>query len=77
MPETSDAQARSLLERLHAALAKKLPTEGCEVSSSIGALSWTVPPASVEFMVAEADKLMYSVKKSGKNRVEVIAYASR
>lgn len=76
MPETSDIQARSLLERLHDALAKKLPTEGCEVSSSIGALSWKVPPASVEAMVAEADKLMYAVKKSGKNRVEVIACSS-
>jgi len=76
MPETSDTQARPLLERLHADLAIRLYTENCNVSSSIGALSWKVPSTSVAAMISEADKVMYQVKSSGKNRVEVHSTSS-
>lgn len=73
LPETSDAQARIVLERLRAAFAGALPTESCSVSASIGAVTWAVPPTSVDRMISVADDLMYQAKRNGKNMVALIA----
>lgn len=39
------------------------------VSLSIGLVTWTEPPETVDAMLSEADALMYSVKNSGKNAI--------
>lgn len=41
------------------------------VGFSIGAVVFAESPASVEVAIARADQVMYSVKKSGKNRLEL------
>jgi diguanylate cyclase (GGDEF)-like protein len=73
LPETYEAPARSLLERLRAALAEVIPTDECMISASIGAFCWEVPPDNVDTMISCADQLMYEVKRSGKNRVEIVS----
>jgi PleD family two-component response regulator len=37
------------------------------VSFSVGVVTFTIPPESVEEMVKRADELMYEVKRSGKS----------
>lgn len=73
LPETTQSQALPLLERLRAALAVALPVDECAISASIGAFCWDVPPDDVDAMITAADKIMYEVKKGGKNRVEIVS----
>lgn len=39
------------------------------VTFSIGAATYLEPPHAIDEAVQQADKLMYSVKRSGKNRL--------
>jgi len=73
LPETSQAQAHPLLERLRLALAIALPADECAVSASIGASCWDLPLESVDAMISAADQTMYEVKKGGKNRVAIVS----
>ncbi len=76
LPETYEPQARSLLERLRAALEEVITADECTVSASIGAFCWEVPPGDVDTMISTADQLMYKVKNSGKNRLEIVSMAT-
>jgi diguanylate cyclase (GGDEF)-like protein len=69
--ETDDAGTRSFLERARAAVAKHLLREARPVTLSIGAVVFSVPPASVDELLSQADALMYRAKAAGKNRFEV------
>ena len=40
------------------------------ITFSIGAVTFMLPPGSVEEVIEQADLLMYSVKNTGKNRLE-------
>lgn len=71
LPDTSESQARPLLERIRAALEVVFPKGECAISASIGAYSWDVPPESVDEMMSTADQIMYKVKTGGKNRMEI------
>jgi diguanylate cyclase (GGDEF)-like protein len=73
LPESHEPQAQSVLERLREALAEITQTDECTISASIGAFCWEVPPEDVDTMISSADQLMYKVKKSGKNRLEIIS----
>ena len=73
MPETgSDASILTvgkIEKRLREAVAGRWP-----VTFSIGVVTFESVPESAEEMVRLADELMYSVKQSGKNRVEFQRY---
>lgn len=70
-PETDRAQAVPILERLRTRLSEVVPANECNVSASIGAVCWDIPPDDIEAIVSAADKVMYRVKEAGKNRVEI------
>jgi diguanylate cyclase (GGDEF)-like protein len=72
-PETDGEAARSLLERVRAALgdAVRAFPRVSTVTCSAGAVVVTSPPRDVEELVHAADSLMYRVKRSGKNALLV------
>ena len=73
LPETGEAGARVVLNRVFESLTAAIHAPGCSVSVSIGAVAWSKPPATVENMMLAADELMYDVKRAGKNGVRIIA----
>ena len=68
--------AQEAAETLHARLSAVLASTGHDVTCSMGAL--VVPPDgtnSLEELMREADRLMYTVKKIGKNGVRFATHA--
>ena len=72
LPETKSADAKTLLERVRAALSAGLDTPRSRVSASVGAVTWSLAPIEVGQMLQAADKLMYEVKRDGKDQVRVL-----
>ncbi len=67
LPETSMAAADELLARLHRELSEEARRLAMPVTFSMGAVTFTSAPASVESMLHEADVLMYAAKSQGKD----------
>lgn len=65
---TGDAQP--LIERLQAELLNAMQQNGWPVTFAIGACTFTRAPNSADDMLKEADSLMYTAKRLGKNRLE-------
>lgn len=66
---TGAAQARALLERLHADLADLARRHGWPVTYSIGIATYLSPPADFESAIRASDRLMYQVKTAGKDGI--------
>jgi diguanylate cyclase (GGDEF)-like protein len=69
LPETGEAQAREVVERLVLEVGEVMAEKGYSTTLSIGAVIVSEFPASVEEIIKRADEAMYVVKKSGKNAV--------
>lgn len=69
MPETDQETAKIVIERLQKNLLESMKSSGWPVTFSIGAITFTAPPKSVNDMVKKADNLMYRAKEGGKNRI--------
>jgi diguanylate cyclase (GGDEF)-like protein len=69
LPETNDEAARVVVSRVRANLDALAAREGWRVTFSIGVVTWTTPPRTVDTMIRQADDAMYEVKNTGKNRV--------
>lgn len=67
--------AGRILERLYSDLNLDMQINNWPATFSIGAVTSESLPESVDEMICRADELMYSVKKSGRNRIahEVVA----
>src|SRR5690606_16849596 len=76
LPETPIDQARQVLERVQRALAGEPLIRDAGITASIGAVYFPQAPAQIEPLVAEADQVMYRVKTSTKNRVEISTYGA-
>lgn len=61
--------AGRILERLYSDLNLDMQINNWPVSFSIGAITSESLPESVDEMICRADELMYSVKRSGRNRI--------
>jgi len=78
LPKTNRAEAIDVLKRLHNNLRSLLQSFSQRVTASIGAV--TVLPdteVAIERLCDEADRVMYSVKRSRKDAVEVEIYMGR
>jgi diguanylate cyclase (GGDEF)-like protein len=71
MPETQAPEAEKVLEKLRRHLLQTAEDKDLDVTFSIGAVAFPQAPDSVDEMIAAADKTMYSVKKDGKDRVQL------
>jgi diguanylate cyclase (GGDEF)-like protein len=69
LPETDEAAARVVVNRVRANLGALAARKNWRVTFSIGVVTWTSPPRTVDMMIRQADDTMYEVKNTGKNRV--------
>jgi diguanylate cyclase (GGDEF)-like protein len=74
LPETDAEGARVILARLRATLNSAMQQHAWPVTFSIGAVSFSQPPESVDEILRSADRLMYHVKSSGKNDIAVAVH---
>jgi diguanylate cyclase (GGDEF)-like protein len=66
LPETEQAAADTVLRKLHSSLQQLGFSFRCPVSFSIGAVTFIEEPASLEQMMREADRVLYTAKQNGK-----------
>ena len=69
LPETDLEDALVQLTRLHTSLTSAVAARKCAVGFSIGAVTFAVPARSVNEVISTADRVMYRVKRAGKNAV--------
>ncbi|MBI5032126.1 MAG: diguanylate cyclase [Chloroflexi bacterium] len=70
LPETDQATARIVVERIHQCLLTTAGKYLWRVTFSIGVVTFLKPPSTADEMVSIADACMYVAKRDGKNRVE-------
>ena len=71
LPETDSNEAYGLIERIHNEMTILVKANNWPITFSIGIVSFVSTPNSVKEMIDVADTLMYSVKKTSKNRIVV------
>lgn len=76
LPETDLEGAHQILQRVHATVAQMMMANAWPVTCSIGAVTFDVPPESVDVIVSAADQLMYRVKENGKNAVRIEPFSA-
>jgi diguanylate cyclase (GGDEF)-like protein len=69
LPNTGQAGARCIMQRLQAAFLKRMAESQSGVTLSAGVISFTCLPDSVDEMIHQADALMYKAKTGGKNEI--------
>lgn len=69
LPETSEEEARRVVERLRVALDTRMQGAGWPVTFSIGVAVYRSAPSTVDQLLKIADELMYEVKSASKNDV--------
>lgn len=69
LPETTEPEARAVLARAEKSIGATTKADRFPVTASIGAVTFSRPPISVDEVVSRADRTMYKVKQRGKNQV--------
>lgn len=69
LPETGEDSADAIATKLQNELLAGMKLHQWPITFSIGVATFAVPPEDVEELLKCADRLMYEVKQSGKNRV--------
>lgn len=69
LPETSEEEARNVVERLRTDLGLRMKENDWPVTFSIGVAVYASPPATVDALLRGADMLMYEVKNGQKDAV--------
>jgi diguanylate cyclase (GGDEF)-like protein len=70
LPNTSTDAASQVLKKLVKELNRIMQENHWPVTFSIGAVTFLIPPESLQEMIKRADEAMYAAKASGKNRME-------
>lgn len=76
LPETGEDVARPAIAKLQKGLTEEMQRNGWQVTFSIGVLTCSSAPRTADDLISMADRLMYSVKNSGKNDATYSAYAA-
>jgi diguanylate cyclase (GGDEF)-like protein len=74
LPETDEPMAEALLARLQATLQEVIARHGWGLRFSVGAAVFRTPAVSVDEMMARADELMYTAKRTAKGSVRLGVY---
>lgn len=75
LPETDNAEARNMISKMQRNLAHSLKKEAPGITCSIGVITVLDDKHSADALLA-ADKLMYEVKRKGKNAVAFLEFTS-
>jgi len=68
-PEANVGNARLIVGKLKTILGDTMKGYQWNITFSIGVVTFKTPPRAPDYMIDEADKVMYMVKRSGKDRV--------
>ena len=71
LPDTTAEDGQTALQKLHNQLINQTLLKQYNVTASIGAIAYQITPAELKLIIQTADQLMYDVKKSGKNKVNM------
>jgi len=74
LPGTGVAGAADVLPKLAQRLRERLSAVGSSVTCSIGAVTFPRPPENADAAIRLADRLMYQVKRRGKNAIAFATY---
>lgn len=74
LPETGADTAGTVIERIRSRLADKMLERSYSVTLSMGVVTCSAAPPSVDKLILLADEQMYVAKKSGKNDVCSLVY---
>ncbi|MCJ7434199.1 MAG: GGDEF domain-containing protein [Anaerolineales bacterium] len=77
LPEAGADVARSAISKMQHGLHNEMQANHWPVTFSIGVMTFNTPPDSADEMLNIADKIMYSVKNSGKNNISYVTGSSR
>ncbi len=69
LPETDEESAGGVMAKVRENLLASMARNGWPVTFSIGFITFEKPPATAEEMIAQSDRLMYSIKNSKKNDI--------
>jgi diguanylate cyclase (GGDEF)-like protein len=69
--DTNCEKAKIAMEKVQKALRDEMKAKGWRVTFSIGVVTFR-NPAKPDYMLDQADKVMFSVKKTGKNRISYL-----
>ena len=75
LPETNQESAQTSLLKIQAEILTGMQSNNWPVTISIGVLTCVNPMLTTQEIVGLVDKLMYTVKQSGKNSIKFSAYA--
>jgi diguanylate cyclase (GGDEF)-like protein len=71
LPDCDENGCRAALSRMQSGYRQMVRERGWPSTMSIGCARYTYVPASVDKMISDADSLMYEVKDSGKDRLNL------
>ncbi len=77
LPETDPREASLVAERIRTGGGDMMVAQGWPTTLSIGAVTFTTPPVTVEAALALADKAMYRPKKAGGDRMRCIVSSGK
>ena len=67
--------AQAVISKMRQRLSEEMQDKSWPVTFSIGVLTFTAVPVSADEMLTMADKMMYTVKNSGKNNISYATHA--
>ena len=76
LPETDHEKGMVVVEKVRRQLLESMRKRNWPVTFSVGVTSFRTAPESVDEMIREADRVMYSVKLKGKDAVAPTRWAS-
>ena len=77
LPETDKYEAKTVVEKIRAALGAGMRSERWAVTFSIGVATFTELPEKVDDVIKFADNLMYEVKRNSKNSAKFDEFGNR
>lgn len=77
MPETGSNMAEVIMQRVQKINLDYMRNHGWPVTLSIGVVTLTSPPSTVDEVLRISDRLMYTAKENGKNGIQYEVFGTR